>query len=152
MLNLATVCAEHNAEAHAPQLYYELYPEFLGDRANASATWFEVALHAEVGGFHPADHPESRAAIRALMDAADQLILHAQAFSYDAFELSPSHYTLHPSEQPDPAGPKLARTLSLVFSKSSASGQDAEFGLPDQMKEQLAALNVFRMQAAPAIQ
>lgn len=144
-------CERHEEAACPPRVFFELYPEFPGQFSDAATPWFEIALHAEMEEYHSPDHPRSRAALTALMDVADQLILQARSVSYDTFDLSPSHYTLHPSEQNDAAGPKLARTVRLVFSSSAPVERSEEDAVTGWIKARLELLNVPRLQMDPAV-
>jgi len=98
------------------QVFYEIYPNLTLQAEDVTGTWFEIALHIEVEEPRPPDHPKSRVAFSVLMGLTNLLIQRVKSYAPYGLEMPPSYYTLLPLASDRHASPRLARTISLVFS------------------------------------
>ena len=123
---------------------YQLYPEVTLGGLNESATWFELALHAEGDEYRPASLPASLEARFVLTGLADFLIGQLQPFG--PFNLTRAETnTLHPEAPAGVPRVRIARTLSLVFSDVGAYTARTEPRLLTQLRAELNRLGLDRL-------
>ena len=125
-------------------VFYGIYPDPTLQLKSAPATWFEVALHAEMTEYRPPEHPESREAFSVLMDLADYLIQRIQSHAPYGLEISDSYYLLL-STAPEGGRPRLARTVSLIFIDAGCRASEEERCMLTQLRGELSQLDVLRL-------
>lgn len=130
------------------RMFYEVFPMPITIAAYMDEQWFEIALHIEVEGPRARDHPESRRAFSILTSLADLLIQSVRPYAPYNLEMPPCYYTLHPVESGHPASPRLARTLSLVFTDISPNRVHDGLGILARLESELAFLGVPHLQNA----
>jgi hypothetical protein len=130
------------------RLFYEIYPDLRWQPTDSSVDWFEVALHAEMPGYRPPNHPHSREAVFALVGVADFLIQHIKSPALYSIGRTSPYFTLHPPASGDFTQTRLSRTLSLVFSNVGPYTQLREPSILTEIKNQLSELNVSRFQSS----
>lgn len=128
------------------RLFYEIYPDLRWQVTDSYADWFEVALHVEMPEYRPASHPESRAALSALMNVANLLMQQAHSLAPHSVSRARPYFTLHAPASGDLTQTMLSRTLSLVFSNVGSYTQLREPSILTELKNQLRQLNVSRFQ------
>jgi len=137
-------------DIHRLQVSYEIYPDLTLQAEDVPGTWFEIALHIKVDEPHPPDHPESREAFSVLMGLADLLIQRVKPYAPYGLEMPPSYYTLLPLASDRHASPRLARTISLVFSGVGPYTVHEQPNILTRLKAELAHLGVPHLHQASA--
>jgi len=127
------------------RVFYEIHPELALQAEDAPASWFEIALHAEGEECRSPDHPKSREAFSVLMDLADFLVQRLGAHAPYALDISASYQTLHPPASGDLTPPRLARTVSLVFSGVGPCTRLEEPRMLTQLRDELSRLDIPRL-------
>lgn len=130
------------------RVFYEIYPDLTLQVENAAGTWFEIALHIEVEEHRPPDHPKSREAFSVLMEVADRLVECVKSHVPYGLEMPMAYHTLHPRAAGRPAPPRLARTISLVFSDIGPYTLHAEPQILARLRAELAHLGIPRLERA----
>ncbi len=125
---------------------HEIFPDFPGDAGELPVPWLEIALHLEVEERSPAGHPKANQEIALLMDLANRLIQRAATYGPCEAETSAAYYSLLPSASGFPAPPKLARSVSLVFTGIECQSPFAEPAILTILRRELAQLGIPRAQ------
>jgi len=131
-------------DLHRFRLFYEIYPELPGETEDTQVQWFEIALHLEVAEHRPNDHPENRMASLLLIGLADHLVQRVRSHARFALDMPASYNTLHPPAPKDQNQPRMALTLSLVFSDVGPYPPRETPGLLTQLRAELALLGIPR--------
>ncbi|MBL8238116.1 MAG: hypothetical protein JNM66_11885 [Bryobacterales bacterium] len=128
-----------------PDMFYEVYPDLALQGEDAPSNWFELALYAELNEWRPPDHPEVREAFAALMDIAGLLVERIQAHAPYSLEFVDSFHLL-PGAAPAQRIPRVARTVSLLFSNAGPCSPRQEPPILAQLREELRRLHIPRLE------
>ena len=123
---------------------HEIFPDFPGEAGELPVPWLEIALHLEVEERSPAGHPKAKQEIALLMDLANRLIQRAATHGPCEVETSAAYYSLLPPAGGYPALPKLARSVSLVFTGIECQSVFAEPFILTLLRRELAQLGIPR--------
>lgn len=129
------------ADVRRHRVFYEMYPSPPEAVEERGEQWLEIALHAEVGEQLRRDHPETHQASLLLIGIADYLVQRVQCQARFALELPASYFTILPAG-PAEQTPRIALTLSVVFSRMEPTTPEKELALRMQVREELASLGV----------
>ena len=123
-------------------LFYEVYPALIEGAGDTHEQWFEIALHLEVREHRPHVHPENQEGSLLLIGLADVLVQRVKSHAPFALDMQPAYYTLHPAEPEDRNEPRIALTLSLIFTGLGPYTSRKKPALLTQLRAELELLGI----------